>query len=95
MADAEAFAGFTDREKAAIALADELTVRPPVVPASEERLAVSPATRQRVLALFNAQEITELVTGIAVFNFMNRFNRLMNPDIDMEAVPDEVLALLG
>jgi len=90
----ETFAGFSQREKAAIKLAEELTLNVSTVPVSEEILGVSQQTQTRVKELFNEAEIVELTIGIASFNFMNRINRFLNPDFDVEMPPDKLMALL-
>ncbi len=91
----ETFDGFSAREKVAIRLAEELTLNPPRVPVSEERLAVSQDVQTQLKKHFSEAEIVELVSGIAVFNFMNRFNRFLDPDIDVEMPPKELMAMLS
>lgn len=90
----ETFAGFSPRDKAAVRLAEELTLTPPTVSISEELLGVSQKTQVEVKGLFSEAEIVELVVGISSFNFMNRINRFLNPDFDVEMPPDELMALL-
>lgn len=91
----ETYDGFSEREKVAITLGKELTANPPQVGFSEEPLAVSQETQANVKAHFTDAEITELVTGITMFNLLNRFNRFLDPDLDVEPAPDELLALLS
>ncbi|MDB5079788.1 MAG: hypothetical protein JWP00_1712 [Chloroflexi bacterium] len=93
LADFEASKIYNESEKAAIALAQELTLNPPKVSNEEEPLGVSSTTQARIKANFSDAEIVELVTGITVFNFMNRFNRFLNPDQDVESPPEALVAL--
>ena len=94
LSDYETYEGFSEREKIAITLGKELTANPQQVGFSEEPLAVSQETQQRVKANFTDAEITELVTGITMFNLLNRFNRFLDPELDVEPPPAELYALL-
>ncbi len=44
----------------------------------------------RLKAQYSEAELVELVTAVCVFNFMNRFNRVMDPDIDKDLPPVEL-----
>lgn len=94
LSDYETYGGFSEREKVAITLAKELTVNPLNIGPSQEPLAVSRQTQDRVKEYFSDAEITELVTGIAMFNLLNRFNRFLDPELDVEPPPAELLTLL-
>ncbi|RMF82958.1 MAG: hypothetical protein D6737_00015 [Chloroflexi bacterium] len=87
--------GFSTREQIAIAFATELTINPSSLTVAEEPLAVSEKTQTALKTHFSNVEIVELASAIMAFNFMNRFNRFFNPDIDVEMPPDEIMALIS
>lgn len=93
--DYENHAGFTESEKTAVAFSEELTLNPPNMSLDENPLAVSEAVQQRLRDNFDEKEILELVMGLSVFNYMNRFNRFMEPDVDMELPPQELIDMMG
>jgi alkylhydroperoxidase family enzyme len=95
LADYQNYEGFSEAEKTAIALAEELTLNPSRVPLKEEFHAVGQKTQIDLKKHYDEAQIVELVVGVAFFNFLNRFNRFMEPDLDMEAPPDELLAVMG
>lgn len=95
LADYKNYPGFSETERTAIALAEELTLNPSRVSLEEEFHAISPETQISLKEHFNEAEIVELVAAVAFFNFLNRFNRLMEPDLDMDPPPEELLATMG
>ena len=90
----ETYDGFTEREKIAVTLGKELTANPQHKTISDEPLAVSQETQKRLKEHFTDAEITELVSGITMFNLLNRFNRFLDPELDVEPPPPELVALL-
>ena len=86
---------FNEQEKASIAFSEEIALNPTIVAREENEHAVSEATQQRLKDNFSETEIVELVMGISVFNYMNRFNRFMDPDLDMEPPPQELQDMMG
>ena len=86
---------FNEQEKASIAFAQEITLTPQILSREENEHAVSEATQQRLTDNFNETEIVELVMGVSVFNYMNRFNRFMEPEIDMDPPPQELQDMMG
>jgi alkylhydroperoxidase family enzyme len=49
---------------------------------------------ERLRAAFSEPEIVELVAAISLWNALARFHRVMGFELDMDAPPDEVAALL-
>ncbi len=94
IADYRYYEGFTEREKTAIAFAEEITENPSKTPYSIEAGAISKGIQNALREHFSEVEQLELAVAVTAFNFINRFNRFMAPDIDVEMPPDEVMALL-
>ncbi|MFQ5611098.1 MAG: Rid family hydrolase [Anaerolineae bacterium] len=70
LAEYQAYPGFSAREKAAIALAEELTTKPLGAALADEPLAVSPETQERLKEHFTEAEIVFLagVTAAPVYH---------------------------
>jgi uncharacterized peroxidase-related enzyme len=86
--------GFDDREQLALALAEELTLRPTSVPYAQAPQLVQKEMLERLRASFTDPEIVELVTTIAIWNALARFHRVMGFELDMDAPPEAVTAEL-
>ena len=86
--------GFDSRERLALELAYELTVRPASVPYADAPQLVSGEMLARVRAEFTEPQIVELVATIGLWNALARFHRVMGFELDMDAPPDEVIAEL-
>jgi alkylhydroperoxidase family enzyme len=86
--------GFDSRERVALELADELTVRPASVPYADAPQLASPELLARVRAEFTEPQIVELVAVIGMWNALARFHRVMGFELDMDAPPDAVIAEL-
>jgi uncharacterized peroxidase-related enzyme len=86
--------GFDDREQLALALAEELTLRPTSVPYAQAPQVVQKEMLERLRASFTDPEIVELVTTIAIWNALARFHRVMGFELDMDAPPEAVTAEL-
>lgn len=56
--------------------------------------AVSQDTQASLKEHFTEQEIIELTLGITSFNLLNRFNRFLQPEQDVETPPEAIVALL-
>jgi uncharacterized peroxidase-related enzyme len=87
-------AGFSEREQLALAVAEELTLRPTTVAYAEAPQLVETATLERLRSSFTDPEIVELVATIAIWNALARFHRVMGFELDMEAPPEAVSAEL-
>jgi uncharacterized peroxidase-related enzyme len=86
--------GFSEREQLALAVAEELTLRPTTVAYADEPQLVETATLERLRSSFTDPEIVELVATIAIWNALARFHRVMGFELDMEAPPEAVSAEL-
>jgi AhpD family alkylhydroperoxidase len=69
------FERFTERERVALVLAEEMTVSLATTSSEEARLVFEPA------------ELVELVMCISVWNALSRFHRVMGFELDMPAAP--------
>ncbi len=85
---------FTDAELAALDFTDELTIRPPQMSFRDEPLGVSKETISRVQEHFGDAEIVELAISVSMWNFLSRFLRVMDFDLDMEPPPPELDAAI-
>ena len=85
---------FDERERLALELAEELTLRPASVPFADAPQLVQTQMLERLRATFTDPEIVELVTTIAIWNALARFHRVMGFELDMDAPPDAVAAEL-
>jgi alkylhydroperoxidase family enzyme len=86
--------GFDSRERLALELAYELTVRPASVPYADAPQLVSGEMLARVRAEFTEPQIVELVATIGLWNALARFHRVMGFELDMDAPPEAVIAEL-
>jgi AhpD family alkylhydroperoxidase len=86
--------GFDSRERLALELACELTVRPASVPYADAPQLASPELLARVRTEFTEPQIVELVAVIGLWNALARFHRVMGFELDMDAPPDAVIAEL-
>jgi alkylhydroperoxidase family enzyme len=86
--------GFDSRERLALELAHELTVRPASVAYADAPQLASPELLARVRAEFTEPQIVELVAVIGLWNALARFHRVMGFELDMDAPPDAVIAEL-
>jgi AhpD family alkylhydroperoxidase len=87
-------AGFEDRERLALELAEVLTLRPADVGYDEERQLAPPELLARLREAFSEPELVELVAAIALWNALARFHRVMGFELDMDPPPEAVTALL-
>lgn len=81
---------FAPKERLALEYAEELTLKPPLVPYSEERGAVSPALVAKVRESFDDPELVELTATIGLWNALTRFHRVMQFELDMDPPPPEI-----
>jgi AhpD family alkylhydroperoxidase len=86
--------GFTEVERLALQLAEEMTVSIPVVPIEGGLTGVSTSVRDEVQRVFEAPELVELVMCISMWNALSRFHRVMAFELDMPAPPAPVEAQL-
>jgi AhpD family alkylhydroperoxidase len=86
--------GFDSRERLALELAYELTVRPASVAYADAPQLASPELLARARAEFSEPQIVELVAVIGLWNALARFHRVMGFELDMDAPPDAVIAEL-
>jgi AhpD family alkylhydroperoxidase len=86
--------GFDSRERLALELAHELTVRPASVPYADAPQLVPDEMLVRLRSEFSEPQIVELVAVIGLWNALARFHRVMGFELDMEAPPDAVIAEL-
>ncbi|MFD3454710.1 carboxymuconolactone decarboxylase family protein [Streptomyces sp. NPDC058691] len=86
--------GFTERERLALQLAEEMTVSLPTVALEDGLTGVSARVREDVQWSFDAAELVELVMCISVWNALSRFHRVMAFELDMPEAPAPVEAQL-
>jgi alkylhydroperoxidase family enzyme len=86
--------GFTEQERLALQLAEEMTVAIPTVPLGSDRTGVSASVREEVQRAFDAPAVVELVMAISVWNALSRFHRVMDFELDMPEAPAPVAAQL-
>lgn len=85
-----ATAGYDEPTAAALAFAEELTLGPPARSVGELPQAVTPATLERVKAVFDDARCAELALSVSLWNALSRFHRVMDLDLDMPAPPPEL-----
>ncbi|MFF3877547.1 carboxymuconolactone decarboxylase family protein [Streptomyces sp. NPDC001978] len=78
---------FTERERLALQLAEEMTISLPMVPVGRGTTGVSASVRDDVQRVFDAAQRVELVMCISIWNALSRFHRVMALDLDMPAPP--------
>lgn len=81
---------FSPTEKVALAYTDELTTQVGQVSFADNAQAVSPELLVQVKEHFNDTEIVELTLTIGVWNWLSRFHRVMDFELDMPAPPAEI-----
>ncbi|MCX4460843.1 carboxymuconolactone decarboxylase family protein (plasmid) [Streptomyces sp. NBC_01340] len=86
--------GFTEQERLALQLAEEMTVVLPTVPVESNPTGVSGSVRDDVQQVFDAAALVELVMCISVWNALSRFHRVMDFELDMPEAPAPVAAQL-
>ncbi|GAY07692.1 carboxymuconolactone decarboxylase family protein [Pseudonocardia sp. N23] len=86
--------GFTERERIALVLAEEITLSVPLLSTDSSLTGVTPGLRDEAHRLFEPAELVELVMSISVWNALSRFHRVMLFDLDMPGAPEPVAALL-
>ncbi len=75
---------FSETDRAALAFAEEITVHPRTMRA---------AVKERLKAVLTDAEIVDLTLACCMFNFLNRFNHVLEIERDMD-VPDALVRLL-
>ncbi|MGW3870653.1 carboxymuconolactone decarboxylase family protein [Streptomyces sp. NPDC005055] len=86
--------GFTEQERLALQLAEDMTVSLPRVPVEYGLTGVSATVRDDVQRAFDAAELVELVMCISMWNALSRFHRVMAFELDMPEPPAAVEAQL-
>jgi AhpD family alkylhydroperoxidase len=85
---------FTERERVALTLADEMTNDLPALSRRENTVGISAKAHSAAVAAFSPRELVELTMSISVWNALSRFHRVMDFDLDMPASPPVVEAAL-
>jgi AhpD family alkylhydroperoxidase len=88
------YSGFTDRERIAMRLADEMTTELPVRTRDQTPTGISAQLRDSAKEVFDPRELVELTMSISVWNALSRFHRVMAFDLDMPEPPPAVESLL-
>ncbi|MFD8079439.1 carboxymuconolactone decarboxylase family protein [Streptomyces sp. NPDC059718] len=86
--------GFTEQERLALRLAEEMTVSLPAVPVESGLTGVSTDVRDEAQRVFDAAQLVELVMCISMWNALSRFHRVMAFELDMPEPPAPVAARL-
>ena len=77
-------AAFSDKDRAALAFAEEITVN---------NRHMRQEVKDRVKAHLSDAELVDLTLACCIGNFMNRLNDCLGVDLDVE-LPDELVRLL-
>ncbi|MGW1542028.1 carboxymuconolactone decarboxylase family protein [Streptomyces sp. NPDC002309] len=85
---------FTERERLALRLAEEMTVGLPNVPVGDGPTGVPESLRDDAQRLFSPAALVELVMCISMWNALSRFHRVMDFELDMPKPPAPVDARL-
>jgi AhpD family alkylhydroperoxidase len=93
IADGE-YDGFTERERTALRLADEMTTGLPSVSRKQSATGISAELRDAATEVFSPRELVELTMSISVWNALSRFHRVMDFDLDMPEPPPAVESAL-
>jgi AhpD family alkylhydroperoxidase len=88
------FSGFTERERLALQLTDEMTTELPTRRREQSRTGVSEHLHDSAMKLFDPAELVELTMSIGVWNAMTRFHRVLDLDLDMPEAPPAVESAL-
>ncbi|MFI8186783.1 carboxymuconolactone decarboxylase family protein [Actinacidiphila glaucinigra] len=86
--------GFTEQERLALRLAEEMTIALPGVPVDSGLTGVSADVREEARRVFDAAQLVELVMCISLWNALSRFHRVMAFELDMPEPPAAVAARL-
>jgi AhpD family alkylhydroperoxidase len=88
------YSGFTDRERIALQLAEEMTTELPVRTREQSPTGISAQLRDAARELFDPRELVELTMSISVWNALSRFHRVMEFDLDMPEPPPAVESVI-
>jgi AhpD family alkylhydroperoxidase len=86
--------GFTERERVALRLADEMTTGLPSISRQQSATGISAELRDAATEVFSPRELVELTMSISVWNALSRFHRVMEFDLDMPEPPPAVESLI-
>ena len=89
-----AYDGFTERERVALRLADEMTTGLPSISRQQSATGISAQLRDAATEVFSPRELVELTMSIGVWNALSRFHRVMDFDLDMPDAPPAVESAL-
>ena len=81
---------FSPTEKVALAYTDELTTQVEKISYADNPQAVDSELIKKVKEHFSDTEIVELTLTIGVWNWLSRFHRVMDFELDMPAPPAEI-----
>jgi AhpD family alkylhydroperoxidase len=84
------YSGFTERERLALQLTDEMTTDLPTVSRAQSRSGISAQLRDAAQTQFEPGELVELTLSIGLWNALSRFHRVMDFDLDMPEPPPAV-----
>ncbi len=84
------YSGFTERERLALQLTDEMTTELPTRNRMDSRSGLSAQLGQAAQALFDPGALVELTMSVGLWNAMTRFHRVMDIDLDMPEPPAAV-----
>jgi AhpD family alkylhydroperoxidase len=85
---------FTDRERIALQLADEMTTGLPVRTRDQSPAGIPVQLRDSAKEVFDPRELVELTMSISVWNALSRFHRVMEFDLDMPEPPPAVESVI-
>jgi AhpD family alkylhydroperoxidase len=85
---------FTDRERIALQLADEMTTELPLCTRDQSPAGIPAQLRDSAKEVFDPRELVELTMSISVWNALSRFHRVMEFDLDMPEPPPAVESVI-
>ncbi|MEN4476911.1 carboxymuconolactone decarboxylase family protein [Mycolicibacterium cosmeticum] len=88
------FSDFTERERLALLLADEMTRDLPRLSREQSATGTSDFVRDAAKEVFDPRELVELTMSIGLWNALSRFHRVMDFDLDMPEAPPAIQAAL-
>jgi AhpD family alkylhydroperoxidase len=83
-----------DRTRAALELAELITIGAASVSRDEEPTLIPASMQTHLRELFAPAELVELVMAISVWNALTRFHRVLGLELDMPPAPEQLRTLL-
>jgi len=88
------FGSFSETERLALEFTRAVTLDVPLVAADENVTGIDETLRERVKAVFEPDQLAELLMSVSLWNAIARFHRVLDLDPDLPPAPAGVDALL-